>query len=105
MRTGLLTEKISIHRATTVRNDFGEKIQAYTELRTTRARVIHNSGNRETENNEVVYSYVKTFEVWHYIDIKETDLIMWGDRKYRVLSIEPVKEQNKKIVETELVNE
>lgn len=105
MRTGLLTEPITIYKAESAPNDYGELLQNYRFKCTTRARVIHGSGYRENTNNEVFYSYNKTFELWLYVGISETDYIEWNDKKYRVLSIEPVREQNKQIVETELVNE
>jgi len=59
---------------------------------TTRARIIHNSGNRLTENNALVYIYNKTFEVYYYVDVIETDYIEWDSKKYRILAIEPVKD-------------
>lgn len=106
MRSGLLREPIEIYRTAIVSDEYGSTTEEYTLLSRTRARVIHDSGNRQNSNDEIIFLYYKTFEVWMYVDIQEnTDYILWNGRKYRVLSIEPVKEQNKKIIETQLINE
>lgn len=105
MRAGLLTEIITILRPVITKNEFGEDEETYKKHYVTRARVINNSGNREIDNNEIHNSYTKTFEMWKYVDIKETDWIDWNDKKYRILSIDLDKTQQKKTVKTEQVNE
>lgn len=106
MRAGLLKEIIEIYRKGIVQDEYGSTSEQYLPIRKTKARVVHKGGNRELINNEIVYPYLKTFEVWNYIDVQEKiDEIHWNNKKYRVLSVESVKEQNKKIIETEEVNE
>mgnify|MGYP003751619449 CR=1 FL=1 len=106
MRTGLLKDKIDIYRSITDTNEFGEQIQNYVCIFSTRSRIINNNGSRENSNGEIFYSYTKIFEVWKYVDIVEnTDYILYKNKKYRILSIEENDEQNKKIINTELINE
>lgn len=105
MRSGLLTEDITILRPEVTINDYGEKDQEYKEHYKTRAYVIHKSGNREIENQEILHSYIKTMEIWSYVDVKDTDWVLYDEKKYRILSIELVKKQLKKVLTVELVNE
>lgn len=106
MRTGLLRETIGIYRTEIIQDDFGGTTNHHRLLTTTRANVGYKTGDREVVNDELVYTYQVTFEVWQYINIQEhTDYIKYKDKKYRVLSVIPVPAQQKKVIETELLNE
>lgn len=106
MRTGLLTETIGIYRTEIIQDDFGGTTNQHRLLTSTRANIIYKTGSREIVNDELVYSYPVTFEVWDYIKIQEnTDYILHQGKKYRVLSVIPMKSQQKKVIDTELINE
>ena len=75
------------------------------QVSTTRAKVNHSKGNRELQNEEIFYNYSKTFVVRIYVDIRDADRIKYGDKFYRVTSIEPDTQSQQKIIVTELVNE
>lgn len=106
MRTGLLRDTIAIYRTEIQQDDFGGSTNQNRLLTTTRANVGYKTGERGVVNNEIVYTYQVTFEVWQYVNIQEhTDYIMYKDKKYRVLSVIPVPAQLKKVIETELINE
>ena len=105
MRCGLLNSKIGIYRPITSQNEFGEMIQEYKPWYCTRSRVVSNGGSRELMNNEIFYPYRKIFEVHQYVDVRETDVIHWGDKKYRILSIDLDGTQMKKLIMTELIDE
>lgn len=106
MRAGLLNEMIEIFRPTSEVNEYGEKIQTYGLIYSTRARVEHNGGNRTNTNNEIFHDYQKAFTVRNYVPIQETDLIEYNGKRYRVLTIEDRKHDfNDKVVITELINE
>ena len=106
MRTGLLRDVISIYRTEIRLDEFGGTTNHYRLLTTTRANVGFKTGTREVVCDELVYTYQVTFEVWQYVNIQEhTDYIMYKDKKYRVLSVIPVPAQQKKVIETELINE
>ena len=51
----------------------------------------HKLGNRTIQNNEIFYDYSKVFTVRTYVDILDSDRIKYGNRFYRVVSIEPDK--------------
>lgn len=105
-RAGLLQEIIRIYSPTSTVNEYGEKVQTYVKTYETRARVLHDNGTRTTENNEIFYSYQKTFNVRSYVPVTEFDQIEYNDKRYRILSIEDrVKTSNDKLIITELIND
>lgn len=105
MQAGLLTESIKIYAPSTTCNDYGERIQDYTLIRQTRAKVDYSGGRKNIENNEVFFDYTKTFHIRYYVNINESMVIEWNGKKYRILSIEDVRKWNEKIITGELINE
>ena len=105
MRCGLLRESIDIYRPITTQNEFGEMVQEYKIWYCTRARAVSNGGSRTLLNNEFFYPYRKIFEVHQYVDVKETDIIHYDNKKYRILSIVLDRTQMKKVIMTELIDE
>ena len=105
MLAGRLNEQITIKTPKTVINDYGERVETYEVKYETRAAVQNDSGTRSNENDEIVYSYGKTFNVRRYVPVKETDIIIWQGREYRIITIQDRREWNDKLVTTELINE
>lgn len=105
MRCGLLNEKIDIYRPISNQNEFGEIVQEYRPWYCTRSRIVSNGGSRTLLNNEIFYPYRKIFEVHQYVDVKETDIIHYDNKKYRILSIDLDRSQMKKVIMTELIDE
>lgn len=105
MRAGLLNKTIHIYRPTVTQNEYGEQVQQYNHHYTTRAAVDHMGGSRLLSNDEVVYDYSKTFKVWYYVPVQESDYILYNNKKWRIITIEPIQEHNEKEIQTELINE
>lgn len=105
MQAGRLNEIIKIWSKTTRINEYGEAVDEYDKSYITRAKVDHKNGGREIENNEVFYSYTKTFNVRFYVPILDTDRIEYQGHLYRILSTEHRREYNDIIINTELINE
>lgn len=105
MRSGLLDTEVKILRPEITRNAFGEQEEEYKDHYTTKARVLHNSGSRDIQNGEILHTYIKTIEVWKYVDVIETDFIVLNGKQYRILEIEPDKVQQKQIITLELIND
>lgn len=105
MRAGLLKERIQILESSIIKNSYGEEETQWEVKCTTRARLIHKSGNRAISNEEVAYQYTKTFQLRHYIQVNEYDRILWNDNVYRILDIEPDKEQMLITINVELIND
>ena len=105
-RAGLLNEVINILAPSSIVNEYGEKVQTYSVKYTTRAKVEHNSGTRSNENNEIFYSYQKSFTVRSYVPVTEFDLIEYNSKRYRIITIDDrIKVHNDKIIITELIND
>lgn len=104
MQAGLLREIIEIYVPQTVVNTFGEQEQEYILLKPTKARVIHSSGSKTIENNEIVSNYSKTFHVRMYVPMSETYQIKYQGNMYRVTSIEDVPQFNYKEIKAEKIN-
>ena len=105
MNAGLLTETIDILKPVEVGNAFGEKETVFAPKYHTRARVIFDSGNRESVNDEIFYLYNVSFQMRIYVPIDDTSLIQWDGKRYRVLSIQERREYSDKMIRTALVNE
>lgn len=105
MNAGKLNERIEIFTPKISKNDVGEQSTEYILKLTTKANIQHIKGNRDIENNEVVYNYSRTFEVRIYVDVNEFDRIKWKDKYYRILDIDTNKELQQITILTELVNE
>lgn len=105
MRCGLLKDKIDIYRPISNQNEFGEIVQEYRPWYCTRSRILSNGGSRTLLNNSLFYPYRKVFEVHQYVDVKETDIIHYDNKKYRILSIDLDRSQMKKVIMTELIDE
>lgn len=83
----------------------GEQSTVYIKDKSTRARIINDSGNRSIENDEVVYNYDKTFEVRTYVNVDELDLIKWNNKFWRIMEIELDKPSQTKTIKCVLKND
>lgn len=105
MRAGLLTEPIEIWEKSLVINDFGEETETWDFKYSTKARLVHEGGNRVIENNEVFYEHSKTFQVRYYVPVDDYDRIKWDDKYYRILNIEPDRDRMNKTIKGELIDD
>lgn len=105
MNAGRLDEIIVIQKPIVSKDEYGANITEWVDSIRTRADVQFESGNRQNENNEIVYSYSKVFTIRYYHNIDEFDRVIWKCKKYRILSIEPDKGKQSITIRTELINE
>ncbi len=105
MRAGLLKETIEVWGKSLTTNEFGEETEEWTLKCTTKARLVHNGGGRVLENEEIFFSHSKTFEIRDYIQVDDYDRIVWQNKKYRILNIEPDKKQMKLTIKAELIDD
>ena len=105
MRAGLLNELIEIWKPTISINSVGEQTTTYSKNATIKARVLHASGNRTVENDEVVFPYTKNIQVRIYQDISDFDRVMYDGKLYRIQSIETDKLLQCKNIYMEVINE
>ena len=105
MIAGQLNDNIEIYSSYLTKNEIGEQVEEWIMKNKTKARIIHNSGSRSIENYEIVYNYVRTFQVRIYVDVNELDRIKWDNRFYRILNIDKDKERQLITITTEIINE
>lgn len=106
MIAGALKEIISVEKPIEVRDEFGANKLVWVEaIPRTRAKVTYSNGNRVNDNNEIVFAYevIFTIRIYHHID--EYYRIIWKNKKYRILSLEPDKAKQQIIIRAELINE
>lgn len=108
MQAGLLKDDIiTIQKLNIIKNKFGEVEgeEWIDKLPNIRSQVTYQNGNRVDENNELFFAYQVTFTVRIYHKIDELDRIVWNNKNYRILSIEPDKKIQRQIIRCELINE
>ena len=105
MIAGILKEVITIKRAVVIKNDFGEEVETWSDVTTTRAYVKQSSSRRNEENGEITYDFIKEFRVRIYVDVRPYDIIIWNGQKYRILSLDKQKDLQQITLQTELINE
>lgn len=106
MESGLLRHIIEIQTPVIEKDEYGANTLVWQTLKKTRAAAKIENGNRVNENNEIVFAYQVRFSVRYYHqDIKETDRIIFNNKKYRILAIFPDNQLQRIIIDTELINE
>lgn len=106
MQRGKLKKRIIFQKCIVSKNDFGHEEYTYEYAFSTRADVKYNSGNRLIENAEVFFDNSLTFIVSDYVPVKETMRIQYGDKYYRILSVNNEKTPIRKIdIIAELINQ
>lgn len=105
MNAGELDEIIEIYKVEITRSCVGEQIQNYKKIYKAHAKVDHAGGGKRMENYEEVTLYDKTFHVRIYVPIKENYIIHWRGKKFRVLNIDTIYGEGRKIIKTEQINE
>lgn len=105
MRAGLLTEPVTIKRAEINKNEYGQEETVWKDYLSTRAGISYKTGNRVTENNEIINTYTVDFTVRSYHKIDEFMRIRWNGNTYRILSINRDKKKQSITITGELVNE
>ena len=105
MNAGRLKEVITIQKPTISQNEYGANGTQWTDYITTRSDVQFESGNRHTENGDIVFNYTKIVTIKYDHNIDEKDRILWKGKLYRILSVEPDRDKQSIIIRTELIND
>lgn len=104
MRAGLLIEPVTIKKAEIKKNEYGQEETVWNDYLSTRANVSYKTGNRVTENNEIINTYTVDFTVRSYHKIDEFMRICWNGNIYRILSINRDKKKQSITIAGELIN-
>lgn len=105
MMAGEYKDPIKLYKVEEEVNEYGERVPVEKYVMATRSKVDFSSGNRTTENSEIVYNYSKTFYVRAYVPVSDTSIIEFDGKRYRVITVDHRREYNDIRVVTEQVNE
>lgn len=105
MNAGKLKDIITVEEPITIKDEYGASSVQWNKVITTRAYIPHTNGSRTIDNYETFHSYLKTFEVRIYHAITETMRIGYDGKYYRILAIDPDRDRQRLIINTELINE
>lgn len=106
MRAGALKDRIIIQRPSYTIDEFGaEHITEYVDNYSIRAEVRYKEGNLVNDLGEITNSYSVIFITRIHYTPDEKDIILFKDKKYRILSIVPNREKQLNEIKTELINE
>ena len=106
MEAGKLTERITIQRPGVVRDAYGATQTSWVDVVTNLpAAVNYIRGDREIDNEEIFHGRITTFSIRWQGDVNEDMRILWGDLKYRILSIDRRTHRREYMIRTELINE
>lgn len=105
MMAGALNELVEIYNPTYSANTFGERIQTFNKVFSTRAEVVHNGGSRANENGEIILTQGQTFRMRIYVPITDYSRIKWDGNFYQVTNIERDKRLQMLTVTTDKINE
>ena len=100
MDSGQLHDIIEIYELVITKSPYGDTNRHWHKKYSTRARVNYSSGNRTMENDEIFFSVDREFIMRHYVPIVDTDIIVWNNEKWRVLTIDHNRQYNNIFVRT-----
>ena len=76
-------------------DEYGSQTTVYEHKFTTRAEMVNTSNNRGIINQDMVYIDRPILSIRHYHNIEDFDLIIHNKKKYRILGINHLKEQQR----------
>lgn len=100
MDSGQLHDRIDIYELVITKSPYGDTNREWQKKYSTRARVNYSSGTRTMENDEIFFSVDREFIMRHYVPIVDTDIIVWNNEKWRVLTIDHNRQYNNIFVRT-----
>lgn len=104
MQAGLLTDRITLSRAETVRADNGEPIQAFVDYACVRARVIAQRMSRALSNGEVWYPTARAFRIRKNERVQPGDRVTHDNVVYDVVNVLNDREDNSTTLNCDSVN-
>jgi SPP1 family predicted phage head-tail adaptor len=106
MEAGKLTERITIQRPDAQRDVYGSTQTVWVDVVSNLpAAVNYVRGDREIDNEEIFHGRVTTFSIRWHGTVNEEMQILWGELKYRILSIDRRTHRREYLIRTELINE
>lgn len=96
---------IDIYKPVIIKNEYGEQVQTYNKINTTKSKVEFINGSAEIQNLGAVNTYSIKFTIRGYNDIQNDYLIYYDNEKYSIDSIDYDKLNMVKIIKCNKVQE
>lgn len=97
MESGLLKDKITFQKMIVTVDQYGHEKISHVNAFQTRANVKWNGGERVISNEEIVYDNTLTFQIRRYCPVIETMIILYKNKKYRIITVNREDRLNDKI--------
>lgn len=105
MRSGGMRHIVEIWTSTKTSNEYGERTESWSKVKSTRAQVTKQNGSTSLSNSEVFNSMTIKVEVWNHHNLTETNRIKWKDNFYSIDFIEPSYDDRKQILNCNRINQ
>ena len=86
MKAGLFNTNCIIMRKRVISGDYRDK-EIWENHYETKCNFVWNSGSREIENREIVFSNVATVTLRAYVDVQEEDHLLIRGDEWRILAL------------------
>lgn len=104
-KRGQLNEFIEIWQSYITNNEYNEQVNEFNFKNRARCKVRYDKGERLIENNEIFYSYVRTFIVDDFVDVTNFNRIKYKGEFYQIQNIQPIKKDRILIIQASLIND
>lgn len=102
---GNLTEELSFYRITERQSASGYKDTVETLMFTCRAERTKNKEKYTVDAEEVFHTNELTFRLRLRKQVVETDIVVYKDERYRILSLQPWPRENEMVIIIAKINE
>lgn len=90
MKSGRLTEEISVERFTSTVNEYGTPVSTWTRIAVLRAEKVEQSTTEYIRNFGASDEEVVIFRARFFDGISTADRVMWGGNPYNIKSTAPI---------------
>lgn len=105
MQAGLLRDIVRFQEVQTERDELGGFSDNWADVFTKRAEVKFASGSRKLINGETYNPLAITCKIRYCRDIHEKMILIYEERRYKIISINRDRLQQSTIIQAELINE
>lgn len=102
---GLRKYRIEIQSFIETKNEFGERVKAWTTVITTNADATYKDGVSMLENREAFTEYRIDFFIRQYHQVDEKMRVLFAGGKYRIEAVLPNPDKQLKTLKTSKINE
>lgn len=105
MRSGGMRHTIEIWASTKSSNEYGEHVESWSKVKSTKAQVTKQSGSTNLNNSEVFNMMTIKVEVWNHHGLTEINRIKWKGNLYSIDFIEPSYDERKQVLQCNRINQ